>query len=146
MITSINHVTLAVQDVGRSFDFYVHLLDCRAEARWDRGAYLSVGELWLCLSLDDAMPAKDYTHFAFSVNAGAFPESVARLKAAGVVEWKSNSSAGNSFYFLDPDGHKLEIHDGNLAARLKSVALEPYDGWVRYPERWEQTCQNPTGS
>jgi len=132
MITGINHLTLAVKDVARSFNFYVLLLNCRAEARWDRGAYLSVGELWLCLSLDEPMPAKDYTHIAFSVDTAAFSDSVAQLKSAGVVEWKSNSSEGNSFYFLDPDGHKLEIHDGSLASRLKAVCDEPYDGWVRF--------------
>jgi len=98
MITGINHLTLAVKDVARSFNFYVLLLNCRAEARWDRGAYLSVGELWLCLSLDEPMPAKDYTHIAFSVDTAAFSDSVAQLKSAGVVEWKSNSSEGNSFH------------------------------------------------
>jgi len=132
MITGINHLTLAVREVDRSIDFYVNLLNCHTEARWDSGAYLSLGSMWLCLSLDESKPASDYTHIAFSVAAGSFADSVALLKTAGVSVWKTNSSEGNSFYFLDPDGHKLELHDGDLSSRLTAVSADPYNGWVRF--------------
>lgn len=132
MITGINHLTLAVRDIGRSLDFYANLLDCDIEARWDRGAYMSLGSLWLCLVLDEAKPADDYTHIAFSVTADSFAGSVARLKTAGVSVWKTNTSEGDSFYFLDPDGHKLELHDGDLSSRLAAVSAAPYKGWVRF--------------
>ena len=132
MITGLNHLTLAVADVERSFEFYATLLGCRPEARWDRGAYLSAGGLWLCLSLDAVRPAGDYTHVAFGVSPGTFDEAVARLVAAGVVSWKDNASEGASFYFLDPDGHKLELHDGDLASRLAAVDRVPYAGWMRF--------------
>jgi len=134
MITGINHLTLAVRDVGRSLDFYVDLLNCHTEARWDHGAYLSLGNLWLCLSLDESKPTSDYTHIAFSVAADSFADSVALLKTAGVSVWKTNSSEGNSFYFLDPDGHKLELHDGDLSSRLAAVSADPYDGWIRFEQ------------
>ena len=58
MITGLNHLTLAVSDVARSFDFYVHLLGCEPHARWDRGAYLTAGSLWVCLSLDEPRPGR----------------------------------------------------------------------------------------
>nr|EKU2858816.1 hypothetical protein [Enterobacter roggenkampii] len=47
-----------------------------------------------------------------------------------VTVWKQNKSEGASFYFLDPDGHKLELHVGSLAARLAACREKPYAGMV----------------
>ena len=100
MLTGLNHLTLAVTDLERSFAFYRDLLGFRPSAIWNTGAYLSLGELWLCLSLLEA----------------------------GVTEWRQNKSEGDSFYFLDPDGHQLEAHVGNLASRLTQCREAPYAG------------------
>lgn len=129
MITSLNHLTLTTQNLARSLHFYVHLLGCKPEARWHQGAYLSAGDLWLCLSVDEVKPAADYTHIAFEVASGTYRQVVAKLEGAGVEQWKRNTSEGDSFYFLDPDGHKLEIHEGSLASRIAAVNLAPYEGW-----------------
>ena len=133
MITGFNHLTIGVSDLERSFDFYVNLLRFKPEGRWDKGAYLRAGELWLCLSHDESKPANDYTHYAFSVAEVNFKAEVARLQEADVDCWKSNSSEGSSYYFRDPDGHKLEIHSGDLATRLNSIRSKPYAGWS-YPK------------
>jgi catechol 2,3-dioxygenase-like lactoylglutathione lyase family enzyme len=58
----------------------------------------------------------DYTHYAFSIDENDFAAFVARLTQAGVTSWKENKSEGESFYFLDPDGHKLEAHGQPRAA------------------------------
>lgn len=133
MLKSLNHLTLAVSDVSRSIIFYHQLLGLTLHARWDSGAYLTCGELWLCLSLDTrrqyiAAHESDYTHYAFSIDEKDFDVLVARLEAAGVTAWKENKSEGASFYFLDPDGHKLEAHVGNLAQRLAACRDKPYKG------------------
>lgn len=128
MIGDLNHITLAVSDLDRSLSFYRHTLGFPAQVRWDGGAYLSVGSLWLCLSVDEPSAKTDYTHLAFSVSDSAFATCCERLRAAAVVEWKTNKSEGDSFYFLDPDGHKLELHVGNLHSRLKSLKQHPYSG------------------
>ncbi len=47
MLNSLNHLTLAVSDLARSVDFYHQLLGLKLHARWDNGAYLTCGELWL---------------------------------------------------------------------------------------------------
>ena len=43
MLTGLNHLTLAVSDLDRSFEFYRHLLGFTPHARWQGGAYLSLG-------------------------------------------------------------------------------------------------------
>jgi catechol 2,3-dioxygenase-like lactoylglutathione lyase family enzyme len=131
LLSGLNHLTLAVADLDRSFAFYKDLLGFRPAASWDTGAYLSLGELWLCLSLDgkrgaDAEP--DYTHYAFDIAQADFAAFRARLQGAGVIEWRRNRSEGDSFYFLDPDGHQLEAHVGNLASRLAACRAAPYPG------------------
>ncbi|WP_085694327.1 MULTISPECIES: fosfomycin resistance glutathione transferase [unclassified Pseudomonas] len=131
MLTGLNHLTLAVTDLERSLAFYRDVLGLRAEATWDAGAYLSLPGLWLCLSLDperNPEPAADYTHYAFGLDEADFLPFVQRLRAANVREWRDNRSEGASFYFLDPDGHKLEAHVGDLASRLAACRQEPYAG------------------
>lgn len=131
MLTGLNHLTLAVTDLNRSVGFYQDLLQLRLEASWDTGAYLSLPGLWLCLSADPLLgsePTVDYTHYAFTVSASNFPLSVGRLRSANVQEWRDNRSEGASFYFFDPDGHKLEAHVGDLASRLAACRERPYAG------------------
>lgn len=135
MLKGLNHLTLAVSDIASSIGFYHHLLGLPLHARWDNGAYLRCGDLWLCLSLDAqrryiAPQESDYTHYAFSIDENDFATFVARLTQAGVTSWKENRSEGESFYFLDPDGHKLELHVGSLAARLAACREKPYAGMV----------------
>jgi catechol 2,3-dioxygenase-like lactoylglutathione lyase family enzyme len=131
MLTGLNHLTLAVADLDRSFSFYKDLLGFKPAAIWNTGAYLSLGGLWLCLSLDGRRGAgaePDYTHVAFDITQEAFPAFRTRLLDAGVAEWRQNTSEGDSFYFLDPDGHQLEAHVGNLQSRLATCRETPYAG------------------
>lgn len=139
MLQGLNHLTLAVTDVARSLRFYTELLHATPQAQWDGGAYLSLGELWLCLSLDPLRAstqasAKDYTHYAFSIAPEHFDHFVQRARAWGVTEWKSNRSEGESLYFLDPDGHQLEVHAGILASRLAQCRAQPYAGMQFFQE------------
>lgn len=119
-IRGLNHITLAVKDLPRSVNFYQDILGFRLRALWSDGAYLEAGELWLCLSRDDAVTKPvyaDYTHIAFDVAAEDF-ETFAQQVEDNAEIWKPNKSEGASLYFLDPDGHRLELHSGSLASRL----------------------------
>ena len=132
MLKGINHITVAVSNIEHSFGFYTELLGMKAHAKWEFGAYLSLGSLWFCLSVDEVKPNADYTHIAFDIAECDFPRFVKQLRAAKVKEWKVNKSEGQSLYILDPDGHKLEIHCGSLSSRLASMNADSYKGLVRY--------------
>ena len=116
MITGVNHITLVTADLPRALAFYRDRLGMRMRAQGPRFAYLEAGSLWLCLEAGIPAPRPDDSHIAFSCDPKDFDALKARL--ADIPQWKVNRSEGASLYILDPDGHKLEIHLGNLATRL----------------------------
>jgi catechol 2,3-dioxygenase-like lactoylglutathione lyase family enzyme len=122
MITALNHITLAVTEIERSFSFYRDVLGFRPLVKWNKGAYFLIGPeengFWFCLNVDrNRQPTSCYTHYAFSVSESDF-EKLSRKIIENTVLFKENTSPGDSLYFLDPDGHKLEIHTGNWKTRL----------------------------
>jgi glutathione S-transferase fosA5 len=121
MLTGLNHLTLAVSALDRSIAFYSDLLGFSVRRRGPGSAYLEAGTLWLTLVVDSEVrrgPLPEYSHTAFTIGAAELPLFAARLTRAGVASWQE-SEHGDSFYFLDPDGHKLELHSGSLEERLQ---------------------------
>lgn len=136
MVRGINHVTLSVRDLEVSFAFYVNVLGMRPVARWYKGAYLEAGSDWVCLTLDDRTRSEslpEYTHLAFTVDESEFSAVAERLRDAGAECWQENRSPGDSFYFLDPNGHKLEIHVSNLQTRLRTLEEKPPKDLIIFP-------------
>jgi len=122
MISGLNHLTLAVSDLDRSVVFYSQLLGFSIRMRGPSSAYLEAGTLWLALVLDSKVrrgPLPEYSHAALSVAARDLPVLVQKLGDAGVTRWQETGRS-DSFYFVDPDGHKLELHSGDLHSRLRS--------------------------
>jgi len=120
----LNHITFAVSDLDKSCFFYESILGLRPVARLKHCAYFLAGDLWLALVHDTGMPESsrsDYTHVAFDCSNEEFAGLKEKLLAFGCREWSANQSEGESFYFTDPDGHKLEIHVGNLQSRLNAI-------------------------
>jgi len=123
LITHANHYTLAVTDIDRSFNFYKNILGLKPLCKWPKGAYFLAGDFWFCLNLDlNRTPEPDahYTHFAFGVAQENFLSMVEKLKQAGVESFKENTSPGDSYYFLDPDGYRLELHVGSWQSRIQA--------------------------
>lgn len=119
MIDGINHITFAITDLERSLNFYVNLLGLKLVAKWDKGAYLLAGNQWIAFNVEENVDARrDYTHIAFNVKVENFNILKEKLEKAGIKPFKENTSEGESFYFLDPDGHKLELHYNTLEDRL----------------------------
>ena len=131
MITGINHITLAIADVERSFTFYTTILGFQPIAKWPKGAYLLAGDTWIALVADPharqaALP--EYTHIAFAISAQDIGSLRERIRASGTTIWQENWTEGDSLYFLDPDGHKLEIHASDLATRIATAKAQPWEG------------------
>lgn len=137
MITGISHATFAVSHLERSLHFYADLLGLTPIVRWDEGAYLTAGGFWVALILDPAAGQAtnnfSYTHFAFAVPPEQFAALRDKLLALDAEEWQPNCSPGESFYFLDPDGHKLEVHARTLDDRLAALRENPKPGmkWLK---------------
>ncbi|MEM9493853.1 MAG: fosfomycin resistance glutathione transferase, partial [Myxococcota bacterium] len=133
MISGINHVTFSVRDLETSLAFYRDLLGCAVVAHWPGGAYLLAGSAWLALIVDPQTRAgalPEYSHIALSVDSADFAALCDRLRAAAVREFRDNRSEGDSLYILDPDGHKLELHVGDLESRLRWARQHPWPGLV----------------
>lgn len=131
MLKGINHITLAVKNLNQSLDFYLHVLGCKCVAQWPKGAYLLAGNVWLALIVDPRCRTQalaEYTHIAWQVDAQDFEHVSAAIMKSGAQIWQSNHSEGDSLYFEDPNGHKLEIHVNSLKARIASASEAPWEG------------------
>lgn len=144
-IEGINHITLSVRDLEESFKFYTKVLKCRPLVKWKRGAYLQAGGVWLCLSVDRhtrTKPLDEYTHIAFQVNEFDLRAVAERIRQSRVRIWKENTSEGQSLYFLDPNGHRLELHATSLKDRLAHLKDSPYDGLTWFIQESEDVSDN----
>ena len=133
MIAGINHVTLSVSNLEKSFNFYTQILGCKPLAKWKRGAYLLAGNLWLCLSFEHntgRQISSEYTHIAFAVSPEEFNKYLQNITQLNLKLWKENTSEGDSLYILDPDEHKLELHVGNWQTRLAAIKQQPYEEMI----------------
>lgn len=135
MIIGVNHITLSVKDVEESFAFYSQVLGFRPVARWPKGAYLLAGDMWIALVLDQNVrkaTLPEYTHIAFTIGIKDFKLLSSRIKLSGVEIWQDNWTEGESLYFVDPNGHKLEIHCSNLENRIRTAKEKPWEGLEFY--------------
>ena len=124
----LNHITLTVRDLDLSEAFYTNHFGLRCRARGPAQVYLDAPGLWLCLERSDTpSPATDGTHIAFTATDAEFAARAEGLKEAA-KPWKDNRSEGASLYVCDPDGHRLELHVGDLESRLAHYRAHPEKG------------------
>ena len=134
MITGINHINIAVSNIEKSFKFYKDVLGFIPLCKSEGSAYLLAGApdepgcLWVSLDWDRKqvrVPSPCNSHIAFSVSQENFAKMSERIIASGAEIYKEDTSPGDSLYFLDPDGHKLEIHVGNWRTRITAKKAAP---------------------
>jgi catechol 2,3-dioxygenase-like lactoylglutathione lyase family enzyme len=126
MIDGINHITLAVDDIGAAFRFYRDILGLKPVMKSAISAYFLAGPVWLALVKEAPRPDREpgYGHVAFNLPATELGGLARRLADAGCTAWQENRTEGDSFYFCDPAGNRLEIHASDLAARVASGKAE----------------------
>jgi catechol 2,3-dioxygenase-like lactoylglutathione lyase family enzyme len=130
MISGLNHISLSVSNLEKSFEFYTKILGCQPIAKWKKGAYLLAGEFWLCLSLDELFLTtsnNENTHISFSIPIQDFDRAQEYLTDRGIKLLKENNPHGNSIYILDPDNHKLELHVGDLWSTIAATKNQLYE-------------------
>jgi len=128
MINGINHITLSVRSLSESFAFYKEVLGFKPLMKKQKSAYFLAGDLWFCIEEDPAVrihELPEYTHIAFSVAPSDFAAICKKIENCGTHIFKKNQSEGDSIYFLDPNGHKLEVHVGDWKSRLAVYRAHP---------------------
>jgi catechol 2,3-dioxygenase-like lactoylglutathione lyase family enzyme len=119
-VEGIDHVALAVRDVARSVAWYQQVLELERlhEDVWGEfPAMVGIGATALALfpiqsEQPKPPPGKDTVamrHVAFRANRSGFEAAQSRLKRLGIEFEFQDHEIAHSVYFLDPDGHQIEI-------------------------------------
>lgn len=127
MVQGLNHITLSVRDVQESYEFYRNILGFVPLMKSPQNAYFLAGNLWFCIEEDPyarSTELPEQTFISFSVKQDDFSKLVQKIRDSGVTIFNENVSEGESFYFVDPNGHKLEIQVGDWSSRMAKVKKE----------------------
>ncbi len=131
MVQGLNHITLSVRNIQESYDFYRNVLGFVPLMKSPQNAYFLAGNLWFCIEEDPLVrnaELPEYTHISFSVKQENFEDVAEKVRESGAKIFKENKSEGDSLYFIDPNGHKLEIHVGDWKSRMNSYKEDATEG------------------
>lgn len=135
MLQSLNHLTLAVSDLQKSVTFWHELLGLTLHARWNTGAYLTCGDLWVCLSYDEArgyVPPQesDYTHYAFTVAAEGFEPFSHKRSRRALPSGSKTKARGHRSIFSTRTGTSWNCTWAASPRGLAACREKPYAGMV----------------
>jgi len=119
-LEAIDHVALTVRNVEQSVQWYVEVLglERRFKKEWgSHPAVVGVGNTSLAIfpvkAVEPAPPPGPetlcYRHVAFRVDRENFERARKELRGRGIELEPQDHGTAHSIYFLDPDGHQLEI-------------------------------------
>jgi metallothiol transferase len=144
-ITGMSHTGFDVEDLDRTIEFYQRVLGAKLEWRLETGrnplCKLYIGNLGLSIpQRPQGAPKPEIPfaiHFAFAVDPQQADECIAHIKAQG-IEVDGPNGHGNegmylSWFFSDPDGHRLEI-EAHYPSVAEAVAVLERDREERKPE------------
>ena len=110
--TGVDHVVLHVNDVQRAKKFYIEILGMTAYREDSREAFLHAGSQGVALfEKAGGVPlttGNDLNHLALNVAAGTYETLKVALEKQGVAV-TGRPGEDRCIYFLDPDGHRLQL-------------------------------------
>jgi catechol 2,3-dioxygenase-like lactoylglutathione lyase family enzyme len=144
-ITGISHTGFYAENLDRTIDFYTKVLGAKVE--WVRDGSngpickLYIGQLGLSIPQQPAgkpmQPVPFAVHFAFKVLPERADECIAHVKSMGIEVDGPNGhpleGQNLSWFFADPDGHRLEI-EAHYATVEEAIAVLERDREKRRPE------------
>jgi catechol 2,3-dioxygenase len=137
-IERIGHLVISVRDLKKSLDFYTRVLGLRVMGEIPGVAFLSAGgrdhhEIALAEIGPDTEKARinqvGLVHFAFRLRTEEdLVEAYETLQREGAqIAYTVNHGVTKSVYFLDPDGHELEVYVDNAPEAIAAME-NPYFG------------------
>jgi catechol 2,3-dioxygenase-like lactoylglutathione lyase family enzyme len=119
-LQQIDHVALAVRDIGASIEWYTKTLGLEHRPVWEgEPQMLYAGETALALfsvegrgiETTGAERSKRLVvqHFAFRVDRRSFEAAQEAFREQGIEFRFADHGASHSIYISDPDGHQIEL-------------------------------------
>lgn len=111
-IAHLDHVEILVKDKAASEAWYKKALGLKRRylKEWGEGwVVLGAGSSWILLAEPDRGRKVQRQHFAFQVSMAEYGLAKKELAAQGIDLSEEDHGVSRSFYFADPDGHRLEI-------------------------------------
>jgi len=110
--SGIDHIVLHVNDVERAKKFYTEILGMTVYRENERQAFLHAGQQGVALfEKRGGAPltaGNDLNHLALNVATGTYEVLKAELEKSGVTV-SGRPGEDRCIYFLDPDGHRLQL-------------------------------------
>ena len=119
----VNHVALVVGDIGEALDFYGAIFEFTLRNRYERMAWIDLGDQFIALAAGTTRPGSEHVHFGLVVDD---KEAARRAVGAAGVE----ALPGSGLRFRDPWGNLVEIVDyreiqfAKAAPALSGMALD----------------------